>query len=71
MKDTVPWAGGTNMVSPPWGLDMEKALTRWRGTVGQRGGVMAVNAFRYATRWGINWAIDHPAELEQLRADRG
>ena len=70
MTNSTPWAGGTNMVSPPWGLDMEKALTRWRGSVGQRGGVMAVNAFRYATRWGIGWLLEHPEEYERMRSER-
>jgi len=51
MKDTTPWAGGTDYVPPAWSFPAEHARRVWVAGDQRREGVMAKHAWTAAIRW--------------------
>lgn len=65
--DTTPWAGDTDMVSPPWGFPSEHARRVWVSGDRRREGVMA----RHAWVAAIDWIIHHPEVEAWVREAKG
>lgn len=51
VKDTTPWAGDADYVSPVWAFPAEHARRIWASGDQRREGVMAKHAWTAAIRW--------------------